>query len=115
MTAAWINAFLGRLEARDVQVREESAPGLAPARLYVVRADDWGMFAHEAKNWECRWVAGWGEDAGETATAPDLMAGRTSEASRASITSRGPADVQDAQMPRRGPGAASIPSARIFW
>ncbi len=62
---AWINAFLGRLEARDVHLREQSAPGLAPARLYVVDADDWGALAHEAKNWECRWVAGWGEDADE--------------------------------------------------
>ena len=62
---AWINAFLGRLEARDVHLREQPAPGLAPARLYVVDADAWGTLAHEAKNWECRWVAGWGEDAGE--------------------------------------------------
>lgn len=65
MSAAWINAFLGRLEARDVHLREVPAPGLAPARLYLVRADDWGTLAHEARNWECRWVAGFGEDAGE--------------------------------------------------
>ncbi|MEK9134217.1 MAG: NADH-quinone oxidoreductase subunit C, partial [Pseudomonadota bacterium] len=30
-----------------------------------ISADDWGRFAHEAKNWDCRWVAAWGEDAGE--------------------------------------------------
>ena len=65
MSTAWINAFLGRIEARDVHMREESAPGLAPARLFVVTADDWGTLAHEAKNWECRWVAAWGEDTGE--------------------------------------------------
>lgn len=62
---AWINAFLGRLEARDVHVREQPAPGLTPARLYIVDVDNWGTLAHEAKNWECRWVTGWGEDAGE--------------------------------------------------
>jgi 4,5-DOPA dioxygenase extradiol len=42
---------------------------------------------------------------GETANATSHVAGRTSEASRASSSSRGPADVQDAQMPRR-PGMA---------
>ena len=46
---AWINAFLGRLEARDVHVHEQTAPGLTPARLLTVRADDWGALAHEAK------------------------------------------------------------------
>ena len=65
MSAAWINALLARLEARDVHVREESVPGLAPARLLRVKADDWGQLAHEAKNWECRWVGAWGEDAGD--------------------------------------------------
>jgi dipeptidyl aminopeptidase/acylaminoacyl peptidase len=38
---------------------------------------------------------------GENANAPDLSEGRTSEASRASVSARGPADAQDAQMPRR--------------
>ena len=65
MSNAWLNAFLARLEAHDVHVREESAPGLTPARLLTVKADDWGKLGHEAKNWECRWVAGFGEDAGE--------------------------------------------------
>jgi Ni,Fe-hydrogenase III large subunit len=65
VSAAWINALLARLEARDVHVREESVPGLAPARLLRVKADDWGQLAHEAKNWECRWVGAWGEDAGD--------------------------------------------------
>ena len=41
----------------------------------------------------------------ETATAPALMAGRASEASRDTASARDPADVQDAQMPRR-PGTA---------
>jgi len=65
MTAAWIDALLARLAARDVHLREEPAPGLAPARLFVARPDDWGALAHEARNWECRWVAGFGEDAGD--------------------------------------------------
>lgn len=41
----------------------------------------------------------------ESATAPNRMAGRTSEASRASESARGPADVPDARMLRR-PGMA---------
>jgi FdhE protein len=42
---------------------------------------------------------------GEAANAPDQISGRTSEASRASASARGPADAQDARMPRR-PGMA---------
>jgi len=64
-TAAWMTAFLGRLELRDIHVGEEPSAGLAPARLVKISVDDWGRFAHEAKNWDCRWVAAWGEDAGE--------------------------------------------------
>lgn len=44
-------------------------------------------------------------DAGEAATAPSPMSARTNEASRASDSARGPADVRDARMPRR-PGTA---------
>ena len=40
MSRAWINAFLGRLEARDVHMSEESAPGRAPARLFVAWTDN---------------------------------------------------------------------------
>ncbi len=65
MSASWIDAFLGRLAARDVRVRDEPAPGLAPAPLVIIPADDWGTLAHEAKNFECRWVAAWGEDTGD--------------------------------------------------
>lgn len=65
MTAAWLTAFLGRLSLREIQAQEEPAAGLAPAHLLKVRADDWGHLAHEAKNWECRWVGTWGEDSGE--------------------------------------------------
>jgi Ni,Fe-hydrogenase III large subunit len=65
MTAAWLTAFLGRLSLREIQAQEEPAPGLAPAHLLKIKADDWGRFAHEAKNWECRWVGAWGEDSGD--------------------------------------------------
>lgn len=61
----WLDAFFGRLALKDVPVSETFVPGLAPARLVEVRAEDWGRLAEEAKHWECRWVAGFGEDTGE--------------------------------------------------
>lgn len=60
-----MTVFLGRLSLKDVPVEVQSPPGLAPARLLSVRAEDWGRLAQEARNWECRWVAGFGEDTGE--------------------------------------------------
>ncbi len=63
--ASWMHAFIGRLGSRGVNVREQDAPALAPARLIGVNAEDWGKLAREAKNCDCRWVAGWCEDAGE--------------------------------------------------
>lgn len=65
MSAAWIDTLLGHLGARNAPLREEPAPGLAPARLFLAKTDDWGTLAHEARNQECRWVACWGEDAGD--------------------------------------------------
>jgi Ni,Fe-hydrogenase III large subunit len=65
MTTSWMTAFIGRLALRDISVQEEAATGLEPARQLLIHADDWGRLAHEAKNWECRWVAAWGEDTGE--------------------------------------------------
>ncbi len=63
---AWLDAFLGRLVAEDVMVREQPAvPALAPARTISVDADHWGKLGQAAKNWGCRWVACWGEDRGE--------------------------------------------------
>lgn len=44
----------------------------------------------------------------ESATAPDRMAGRTGEASRASESARGPADVPDARMPRPGMAGSGL-------
>ncbi|MGZ5078073.1 MAG: hydrogenase large subunit [Usitatibacter sp.] len=57
--------FLERLAAADLRIEELEAPGLAPAHLIAVQPGDWGRLAHEAKAWDCRWVAGWGEDIGE--------------------------------------------------
>lgn len=64
-TNAWMTSFLGRLSLREINVQEEPASGLAPARLLKIGADDWGHFAHETRNWDCRWVAAWGEDSGQ--------------------------------------------------
>ncbi len=65
MTAVWLTAFLGRLTLREIHAQEEAADGLAPAHLLKISAEDWGNLAHEAKNWDCRWVAAWGEDSGD--------------------------------------------------
>ncbi len=78
MSAAWIDALLVRLEAR-----EQPAPGLAPARLFVVKADNWGALALEAKNADWRWVAGWGEDADE-----DILVNAAFEKNGAYIVAR---------------------------
>jgi len=64
MSESWIAAFLTQLAAREARVTERTG-ALAPARLIHVRADDWGVVAHEARASGCRWVAGWGEDGGE--------------------------------------------------
>ena len=57
--------FLDRLAAAGIAFDEVASPGLAPARVIRVDAGDWGRLAHEAMACACRWVAGWGEDAGE--------------------------------------------------
>ncbi len=65
MSVTWIDTALIRLETRDIHLREHPALGLAPARLFIAKADDWGTLAHELKNADCRWVAGWGEDSAD--------------------------------------------------
>jgi Ni,Fe-hydrogenase III large subunit len=45
-------------------VEQRAAPGLGPAQLITLPADDWGILGKEAARAGCRWVAGWGEDAG---------------------------------------------------
>ncbi len=63
---AWLDAFLGRLIAEDMAVREvPEASGLAPARGISVGADDWGNFGKSARNWNCRWAGCWAEDLGD--------------------------------------------------
>lgn len=63
-SASLLASFIERLTHVGIGANEIS-PGLTPARLLDVRADDWGHLAREAKACECRWVAGWGEDTSE--------------------------------------------------
>ena len=65
MSTSGMTAFLEQLASRGIQAQEQPAAGLAPARLWQVRADDWGLLAQEAKNQGCRWVGVWGEDSGD--------------------------------------------------
>jgi Ni,Fe-hydrogenase III large subunit len=57
--------LLQRLAAAGVSCEAQAAPGLAPAQLVAVQAEDWGRLGNEANLWGCRWVAGWGEDVGD--------------------------------------------------
>jgi Ni,Fe-hydrogenase III large subunit len=59
--------FLRRLAQVGVHIEPIDpavAPGLASAQRVSLEAADWGRLAHEAHDWACRWVAGWGEDLG---------------------------------------------------
>ncbi len=58
-------AFLHRLADVGVRVEAQASPGLAPAQLVLVQAEDWGRLGNEAKASAWRWAAGWGEDMGE--------------------------------------------------
>lgn len=57
--------FLRRLAEVGLRVDARASPGLLPAQLILVQAEDWRRLGDEAKAWACRWVAGWGEDIGE--------------------------------------------------
>jgi len=59
---AWHTPFFGRLMDEGIRHSEEPLAGFAPARTIRVQAEDWGRLAHQAQQWGCRWVAGWGED-----------------------------------------------------
>jgi len=59
---AWLTPFFGRLVNEEILHDEEPLAGLAPAHAIRLRAEDWGRLAHQAHQWGCRWVAGWGED-----------------------------------------------------
>ncbi len=61
-----VKLFLGRLAAAGLRVEARPAPGLAPAKLVLVQAADWGPLGREAKAAAWRWVAGWGEDGDDT-------------------------------------------------
>ncbi len=60
----WIASLLAELSRLDAHVEQRAAPGLGPAQLISLPADDWGILGKEAARAGCRWVAGWGEDAG---------------------------------------------------
>jgi Ni,Fe-hydrogenase III large subunit len=66
MAPDWASALIAQLAAAGVQVEASPAPGLAPARLFIVAAADWDRLAREAKTAAWRWVAGWGEDGEDT-------------------------------------------------
>jgi len=57
--------FLHRLAEAGLRPEAQASPGLAPAQLILVRAEEWGRLAQEAKASGLRWVAGWGEESGE--------------------------------------------------
>ena len=61
---AWLTPFLGRLMDEGILHQEERPAGFAPAHSIRVQTEDWGRLAHQAQQWGCRWVAGWGEDQG---------------------------------------------------
>jgi len=58
-------SFVRRLTDAGLRVEAQASPGLAPARLILVRPEDWGRLGTEARQGAWRWVAGWGEDAVE--------------------------------------------------
>ncbi len=68
MNEAWIDALLELLAKRGIPVTSLSWSGPTPARLISVSADDWGTLAQEVKAAGGRWLAGFGEDHGETLT-----------------------------------------------
>jgi Ni,Fe-hydrogenase III large subunit len=63
-TSDWITSLLAELARLDVRVEQRAAPGLGPARLITLPAENWDKLGQEAARTGCRWVAGWGEDMG---------------------------------------------------
>ena len=57
--------FLRRLADVGLRIEAQATPGLAPAHVVLVRAEDWSRLGSEAKAGGWRWVAGWGEESGE--------------------------------------------------
>jgi Ni,Fe-hydrogenase III large subunit len=65
VSSAAIHEFRERLEQKDIDVRDEAAPGFAPATLLRVEPEDWGQIALVARMMNWRWVGAWGEDIGD--------------------------------------------------
>ena len=65
MSPDQITALLDRLAGAGLRVELRPAPGLAPARLVIVDAADWGELARQANDDAWRWAAGWGEECDE--------------------------------------------------
>ncbi|HEX9625327.1 MAG TPA: NADH-quinone oxidoreductase subunit C [Acidiferrobacterales bacterium] len=61
----WLDALHASLTQDGVVLERIDAPGLAPARLVVLPAGDWGKLAEVAARLGARWVAGFGADAGQ--------------------------------------------------
>lgn len=57
-------AFLRHLVDVGIGVEQPASPGLVPLQMLIVQSADWGRLGEEARTWDCRWVAGWGEDLG---------------------------------------------------
>jgi Ni,Fe-hydrogenase III large subunit len=63
--SARIDAFVAELAQAGVSVERLEAPGFAPARLVALEHERWGELGRAAAKAGWRWVAGWGEDAGD--------------------------------------------------
>lgn len=59
-----LTQFLAHLAATGLHVETQASAGLAPAKLILIQAQDWGTLAHDAKALAYRWVAIWAEDMG---------------------------------------------------
>lgn len=56
--------FLRHLVEVGIGVEQPASPGLVPLQILIVPSADWGRLGEAARTWDCRWVAGWGEDLG---------------------------------------------------
>jgi Ni,Fe-hydrogenase III large subunit len=61
----WCKAFHADLAKRGIEAGEPDEKALFPARLMQLEPDQWGAYAEIACRHKLRWVAAWGEDAGQ--------------------------------------------------
>ena len=61
----WCKPFHSDLAKRGIEAGEPDGKTLSPARLIQLESDQWGTYAEVACRHKLRWVAAWGEDAGE--------------------------------------------------